>query len=42
MCEYTVYHDSNKCNLIVIIKGFMQDQIIVSHTCFGGYVVVNC
>ena len=21
--------------------GFMQDQIIASHTCFGGHVVVN-
>ena len=23
-------------------KSFMQDQVIASHTCFGGHVVVNC
>ena len=23
-------------------QGFMQDQIIASHTCFGGHVDVNC
>ena len=23
-------------------QGFMQDQIIASHTCFGGHVFVNC
>ena len=22
--------------------GFMQDQIIASHTCFGGHMDVNC
>ena len=24
------------------VQGFMQDQIIASHTCFGGHVDVNC
>ena len=28
------YHVSN--------QGFMQDQIIASHTCFGGQMDVNC
>ena len=23
-------------------QGFMQDQIIASHTCFGGHIDVNC
>ena len=23
-------------------QGFIQDQIIASHTCFGGHVDVNC
>ena len=23
-------------------QGFMQDQIIASHTCFGGHMDVNC
>ena len=23
-------------------QGFMQDQIIASHTCFGGHVDINC
>ena len=23
-------------------QGFMQDNIIASHTCFGGHMEVNC
>ena len=23
-------------------QGFMQDTIVASHTCFGGYMDVNC
>ena len=27
---------------VSIFQGFMQYQIIASHTCFGGHVNVNC
>ena len=27
---------------VCLDQGFMQDQIIASHTCFGGHVDVNC
>ena len=27
---------------IPLDQGFMQDQIIASHTCFGGHMDVNC
>ena len=37
----------NVCDLpatvfVLCMQGFMQDQIIASHTCFGGNVVVYC
>ena len=25
-----------------LVQGFVQDQIVVSHTCFGGHMDVNC
>ena len=27
---------------VSLTQGFMQDQIITSHTCFGGHVDVSC
>ena len=29
-------------NVLHAPQGFMQDNIIVSHTCFGGHMDVNC
>ena len=26
----------------MVDQGFMQDQIIASHTCFGGHIDVKC
>ena len=28
--------------IITAYQGFMQDNIIASHTCFGGHMDVNC
>ena len=27
---------------VLCLQGFMQDEIIARHTCFGGHVDVNC
>ena len=27
---------------VLSARGFMQDNIIASHTCFGGHMDVNC
>ena len=32
----------NKHHYYVSGQGFMQDKIIASYTCFGGYMDVNC
>ena len=38
----TVLHSESLYSLRHVTQGFMQDQIIASHTCFGGHVDVNC
>ena len=32
----------NECQSLLCTHGFMQDKMIVSHTCFGGHMDVNC
>ena len=31
-----------KVDKVGLLQGFMQDEIIASHTCFGGHMDVNC
>ena len=42
--EITMYTSSvvNGTVTTTVHQGFMQDQIIASHTCFGGHMDVNC
>ena len=30
------------CSFVHAHRGFMQDQIVASHTCFGGHMDVTC
>ena len=34
--------DDKKVGTDRYIQGFMQDNIVASHTCFGGHMDVNC
>ena len=41
-CIICVLHYMCPALYVSIKQGFMQDNIIASHTCFGGHMDVNC
>ena len=40
--ENRLYSRSIDLLLVTCSQGFMQDNMIASHTCFGGHMDVNC
>ena len=42
LCILTMLIDNQELPSYSGQQGFMQNQIIASHTCFGGHIDINC